>query len=367
MNLLSDIADHLASVNSKNLGLLGGETGRAIFFAQYSKKRNNNECEDLSKSIAARIFEAIQNESFPLYYSNGLTGILCGLNVIEALKINNDYSIDVDKLLNDLEAISIANIRNENNDLLAGSIGIILFFAIFNCHEQFSLVIENLDKSKNCENGMYYWKSYSRQNFDKNYINLGLSHGMAAILSVIGKGYHFLDNNLAVSLLMGVYELYRQNENPDSYYSMFPNGVSKREQAGESRLAWCYGDIGIGLSFLNVGISTSKSIFFDYGLKVLKKTIIRKRNKECLITDPFFCHGSSGVALAYLNAYKLSGELEFLDCANYWYEQTLIIMNQNKWKSYNYGILEGLCGIGLMLLSFESEKNLEWEELLLIK
>ena len=366
MEVLNDIAEYLAGKGNSNISLLGGETGRAIFFSEYGKGRENSYFKKLGQDLALKIENDLANCSYPVIYSSGLCGILCGLNIIESISIGYNCSIDSSEFADDLLQLVNKNVSTNNYDFFTGSTGLMLFFQICLHKTQLSESLEIIDKAKIIRDNLFYWQSYNKKTFEQDYVNLGIAHGMAALFVVIGKSIVITHNENFNSLLKGIYNYYQQNENSQKYASIFPYGVTKNKQNEFSRLGWCYGDVGIGSSFLIVGKCTGNTDFANYGTRILTSAAVRKDLKVNLVSDPFFCHGTSGLMMIFLNAYKLTGEQVFLESCNFWFEKTLYFLKQEKWQDYPTDLLNGLAGIGLALLSFESHENLMWEKLLLI-
>ncbi|MFK8007579.1 MAG: lanthionine synthetase LanC family protein [Saprospiraceae bacterium] len=105
------------------------------------------------------------------------------------------------------------------------------------------------------EDGSLRWV-YTNALEKSSSFNLGMSHGLASTISILCK---FAKNKRfapkSKELLLGAvrYILKNKSENPDSY-SCFPNSIALENNESTklkgSRLAWCYGDLGIGYSLL---------------------------------------------------------------------------------------------------------------------
>jgi hypothetical protein len=87
-------------------------------------------------------------------------------------------------------------------------------------------------------------------------------------------------------------------------------------------LAWCYGDPGIGLSFLQAGLYTNSKVMTEYGIEILDHSSKRICLEENMVYDPFFCHGTIGVSMIFLNAFKITGIGTFKFSSEFWLNKT---------------------------------------------
>ncbi len=95
--------------------------------------------------------------------------------------------------------------------------------------------------------------------------------------------------------------------------------------------------------------------------------------------DACFCHGTSGIAHIFNRMWRETGMPECKDAAAYWIGQTLSLAKfedglagYKTWQGTErgfqneYGLLEGIAGIGLVLLSYHYEIEPTWDECLLL-
>ena len=100
-------------------------------------------------------------------------------------------------------------------------------------------------------------------------------------------------------------------------------------------------------------------------LEVLRGTSRRRELAPNGIFDAGLCHGAASVALMYHYMYGQTGETLFAETRDYWIGETLRMgrleeglagygawhgVEYGGWKR-EYGLLEGIAGIGLMLLA----------------
>ena len=142
-------------------------------------------------------------------------------------------------------------------------------------------------------------------------------------------------------------------------------------------MAWCYGDLGIGIALLQVRKILEKKEYEKKGLEILLKSTQRRNYNETLVTDAGICHGSAGIALIFRRMYYEIGRKEFKEATQYWINQTLHFSRfedglagyktyiKDGWKN-DYSLLMGISGVGLVLLSYLENDKQDWDEMFLL-
>ncbi|SIT96139.1 Lanthionine synthetase C-like protein [Epilithonimonas bovis DSM 19482] len=359
-------------------GYINGSSSKLIFLSNYYKNFESNE-KVLKEiySIRKNLLTAIENNSIPnLTLSYGLSGVLFSLEYSYDL-IGDNSEIELDKDFCDFLILECTNMLYENNfDLLTGGIGILNF--LIDNHIEF-LDSNAIDKVLSAlvekqTNGIWLSKK------DTKKINLGLSHGYISIVIVLLKIHNFFPEKKIEELLTNTLDMTLAFKNNKDANSCFPNFVNNDglKTNKSSRLAWCYGDLGISLLFFLAGKNLSNDFYLEQGKEIIKKINERKDLKQNLIYDASFCHGASGVA-HILNKLLYEYNIPELNpLYDYWIKMTIEMMETNKLLSYepqddniefveNYGLLNGYCGIGMVLIDYITRnKNLSWSNPLLV-
>lgn len=104
----------------------------------------------------------------------------------------------------------------------------------------------------------------------------------------------------------------------------------------------------------------------------------RKDFEKNGIVDAGICHGTAGIAHIFNRFFFETKMPIFKDTANYWIKETLKMATHDDglagYKSFysekewvkEYGLLEGVAGIGLALLSHISDEEPTWDRCLLL-
>jgi lantibiotic modifying enzyme len=395
------------SRNSNHIGVLSGLPGIIIALADYSII--NPITDKPSKELKRYILQSfkILEESSQLTptYCDGLAGYGYFLLKLKKEQIidKNDKELNgqIDAILEETdeilkERISICN-KNGNLDILHGLVGLGFYFIERKSKTEVNDIVKILNnKSSRTEEGYVYWKKLSAYDNYKTIIDMGNAHGISGNIffltkllanpNILTKDSRIIVNDL-IDNSMNFYASRTQNIT-DKIYSFFPSRINhidfeqKKLVPVNSRLGWCYGDLGTLYTLLMTSIQTGRRL--DEKAIVEKLVFVANRRYETEaeehVIDAGFCHGTSGLAILFLNIYDVTNNEVFWEAANYWLKQT--INKKNKMLSEgdidygfvikdssekNYSILEGLSGVLVCYLKFLFSKAPISEELLMIK
>ena len=369
----------------ESFGLYSGKFGILLFLFYYSKFTKNEKHRLLTENYAERLFNQFLSETKIHTFCDGLSGILY---LFEILRDN--YFIDLDisnsQLLLDnyLIARMRFDIQQQSYDFMHGALGVGLYFLKKETNPQ---CIEELlyflyqTAEKETDNQIFKWKS--TLDFEKNLIgyNLSLSHGISSIIiflsRVINSGKK---DEIIMEMLIGSvnYVLSLQKDFSENG-SCFPHYIvsNSSEPVSKSRLAWCYGDLGISMALWQAGNAINNKEWKEKGIETLQHSTKRRTFDESLIRDAGICHGSVGLAMIYRRMYLNTNGNEFQETTNYWINQTLHFsyfedglvgfksLEKDRWKS-DYSLLTGISGIGLVLMSCITEDVYNWDEIFLL-
>lgn len=388
-NKISLIADCLTNHSDPNINLMGGKAGEALFWAYYSLYSDSLKPQLAISSLVPEIFRGINQGNNSPSFASGLAGI--GWS-IEHLKQNGFIDIDTDSVIGNFDDCLNPHMRrflqNGNYDYLHGALGIGLYYSMrtSNSKTKFYItqLVDELEKLGNKTFDTIAWESnLSLVNAGIGY-NLGLSHGIASVISILSRFFvlGISSDKIAYLVKAAVNYLLQNKQDPNIYKYTFPGWISKSESNKSSfgRLSWCYNDLGISLALWQAGQIFDNSLWKQEAIAILLKTTIIKVWDDAGICDAGLCHGTTGIAHIYNRAFKYTGIEDFKESAIYWFEQSLKIAtyddglagykafrsSQNGGMENNYGLLEGISGIGLAMISAVSEIQPAWDNALLL-
>ena len=392
LNDLHQISRTVSAETKTDFGTGGlvGLAGVAMFQFYYSNFTNNNNYADYALENLEKSLEIInKGNGIPSFCSGigGMGWILSHLKQKGFLDTDDSLLADIDEYVYE----AMVNYINERNyDFLHGAIGCGFYFLkryqnsndsrSQNKYKNFlTTLIENLESSSIVIDNQVYWMSVIDESGKRGY-NLGLAHGVASVVNFLSRLYLIKDLRLKVQKMLegGInYILSYRGESKFSC-SNFPSYIDENGKIfWNSRLAWCYGDLGIGLSLYQAGNALDDISLRSTSLAILNHASLRYEAEDTCVADAGLCHGSFGIAQIFNYMYRQTGHLNFRNAYHYWVNDGINQKLQNN-KNIGYrkkttngwvddiSVLEGISGIGLAIISSLSKENISWDECLMI-
>ena len=405
MNKESILLDKLAQIHTilsetvkdeKEIGVLSGMSGIALFHFYYAKFLGEESIADIGVDVITLLFQKINDGySFPTFCS----GIAGAAWAIELLQEEDFIDVNSDELLSELDDFLIHTIKEMETgdnyfDFLHGTLGIGFYFfkryqktqsiELKNTYkEQLLYIINLLENASQKEGNMIKWESYLIRKDKLKGVNLGLSHGMPSIINFLSRlAAHDIFYDQVESLIKNATNFVLHHQNKDtSNSSLFPSWVYEgMDTNANARLAWCYGDLGIGITLWRAGKATNDKELQQNAITILKHSAIRRDRIECNVKDAGLCHGAFGIMHIYNYMYKETKEELFKETADFWIDEGMAMAHhENGYAGYmqwtggenegwrlESGLLEGIAGIGLSIISYLAPFETKWDECLLI-
>lgn len=375
-----------------------------IFLAEVNEIDPDNEWDKINHEYIKKLGEYIESQGIDnISMFSGVSGI--GLAIICSSKngerYNNFQSIlqkeiceVIDIFIDEIN--SCKYVQMSFYDVIQGLSGILNYTISFNSKDMISVsnkIIECL--SRICYNTEYngieiprwyiprenqFLESEKEKYFNGNF-NLGMSHGIAGILTVFCNAYkntNFTSKNLELNIRKLARFLYKFciNENNEVYWggrislNEYETGIITDK---DTRDAWCYGTPGVSYALLLAGKILNEKSYIDIAIKAMKESI----NKERGIYSPTFCHGYSGLAIISKRFFEETGEQVFRDyCINaklriasmYDESAPFGFWNIEKNKKLSFiGLLDGAIGTLLTLIELEFSSKTSWKKAFLLE
>ncbi|MCD6020035.1 MAG: Lanthionine synthetase family protein [Bacteroidetes bacterium] len=381
---VNEIYSVISNKKNKRYSLLGDGAGELLFLYHYAKYKKDNRSREVFEQRLEHFLLNFQNtEAFSL--CNGLMGNVWLLQYFINEGIIDDLLLDIKEDLNH-KFIELSEYLNNLNDYdyLHGLLGVVYCSAytevIVQSNIQQALIkfITTLKK----DGDFYYvtdWMNFaSKENTYDEVINLGLAHGLPSVVSVLSK---LKNNKEYLPYVIGIINLILKSKKSSNNECLFGSVLYDRKLLNKnSRLAWCYGDLGIACMFWNAGIAFNIKDWELEAIDIILHSCNRRDLIETSVSDAGICHGTAGIAHIFHRFYLRTKNEKINDAANYWFNETIKMAKfedgvagykswQNKQGWVNeIGLLEGITGIGLVLLDLlsDDETNLDWDSCLLI-
>jgi hypothetical protein len=390
-NILKKICLKSCSHTQSDLSLYGGVAGEALFLCYYIEYIAKNEIiEEAFEKKTIFLAENnvnITNDTF----CNGKVGVSWLFSFLHKKNIiyTEDKKILCDDIYIDVKKASLKMLEEGNYDFLHGSIGL-FYYLLYNSAEKsfiddcyYENYIGQLEKLQvDSKYGIYVPnKFFSKDEIEKYSINLGLSHGIPSIvkvlLEVFKKG---VAKELTKTIAFNLIDCMLSCMNIDTSVSYFPSAIdiSSKQTSSPSRLAWCYGDLGVAYVIYQAGETFEDNYLKNLAIEILEASTKRKDVKDTKLFDFGLCHGVAGVTHIYYKVWQITKLPVFKRANEYWLSQLLLPAADNNFVPYyekyyppnrtfmkSHSFLEGAVGIAMVLLSYTTE-NTDWDYCLML-
>lgn len=222
---------------------------------------------------------------------------------------------------------------------------------------------------------------YQSAAFPAGLYNLGVSHGAAGVIALLGAACRAGLSVAAGPLLeRAVAWLLARRQAAGEGFS-FSHFYAPGAPAPSCRLAWCYGDAGIATALWLAARATHEPAWEHAALDIALSAAARPP-EDSRVADAGLCHGAAGLAQIFGRLFLETGDERFGAAARLWLERVLKhrtpgqgaggfrswaagLSGVKDWRD-DRGFLEGAAGVGLTLLAAVSSVEPEWDRALLI-
>lgn len=278
---------------------------------------------------------------------------------------------------------SLASLEANNLDLLHGAAGALLYFQEIDQYPFARQRISGLskallDKAHQLDEHAWWENTADARSNPEGLAaarNTSFAHGTSGLIKLLLGLLDFpeVDQPRLRALLHRALTWLAACQSPSpATCSRFPDFAPPRfdERYYRSRLAWCYGDLTIGLTLIDAGLRLDSN-WSKLGREVIAAAAGRETFDQTLVDENTFCHGAAGLAHCFEWVYRKTGEPEAGRAAAFWLNRTLmpdldnVALNQSKPAlPGQYGLLCGNAGVALTLLASIDWKLAGWNRCL---
>jgi lantibiotic biosynthesis protein len=378
-----------------NPSLANGSAGLAILFAYLDRVRCGYRDKETAVYFLDQAMDAASEGPIDSSLYGGVTGIAWAIAHLRGslFEANNDVTEAVDEPLQ--EALSRSPWQGDY-DLIGGLVGIgVYILEELPSSSAFECLVHLVDRlnelARPTPDGITWFTSpdllppWQRELCPNGYYNLGVAHGVPGVIAFLAQAYALDERKVrdvkkvrtkVRPLLEGAVAWLMAQESSSNGDSFFPNWIGPGIAPTSSRVAWCYGELGIAAALLIAGNCLSNANWKREAVRLARRAAARPFDQSG-VTDCGLCHGTAGVSHLFNRMFQASHEPRFKNAAREWLERTLDMRHPevgvagyaafraDHWRN-EIGILEGAAGIALALLAAVTPIEPSWDRILLM-
>jgi len=373
--------------------LAGGRAGLAVLFAYLGQARSGHGDAETAVRFLNNAIEAVA--AFPMSSSlyGGFTGVAWAVAHLQErllLPPEEDPNEAIDELL--MDSLGRSPWSGEY-DLISGLVGLGVYAlerlarpAARACLER---VIARLGEiAEESAEGITWFTppeqlpDWQRERCPEGYYNLGLAHGVPGVIALLGEACAAgVARAEAQPLLEGAVKWLLHQKLPEGAGSSFSSWAGPGVERDASRLAWCYGDVGIAAALLFAARCIEEPTWEREAVQVARAAAERPPEQSGIV-DAGLCHGAAGLGHLFNRMFQATGEPVLGEAARFWLERTLAMRQPGegvagylawaplepgdvKWAA-DPGLLTGAAGVALALLAATTSVEPAWDRMLLV-
>lgn len=397
-SMLEKVNNRIDLDQVENIGIHSGLSGISLFKFYYAQKFTLQDIYDEGADLLENIFKKIdEGYTFPTFCS-GIAGAAWTIQHLAEKDIIDLETTDVLENFDEyLYSFINAEMEQGRSDFLHSTLGVGLYFFrryTFKNTSSFyekslNAILTFLEKTAIQKDQGITWYSRFEDKGGKNISNFSLAHGIISIglfLIKLSTTPVFKDRSDVLLKQLLAYISANKFKPKDQSSSLYPTYILYNNDhtldaiKKDSRLAWCYGDITIGLLFIRAHEQLNDPNYKKLAIEIFEHTLSRKSLEETSIGDSGFCHGTFGLAYLYkvVSRYDTNIKDALALQANYWLKKAFAMNTGTtqceflQWGGVSKtwepqaSVLEGYAGIGLILLGFLDNVDSSWDESFLL-
>jgi hypothetical protein len=353
----------------------------------------------------------IQRDTASLSRRLGLYGGLCGLGwtvehlsrfpsaitteTLDASSIVNEKTItegedqDVDEDLNsDVDGWLRGALQSKqwmgHYDLIGGLVG----FGVY-CFERLPgpqafaglhLILSQLEACSEEIDSGYTWHTrpellppHQLESYPLGYYNLGIAHGVPGVIFLLSElNASNFEPERTRRLLNGAVKWLLSRKRPSERYQRF-GAYEYAKEVRPSRLAWCYGDLGIAHVLIHAGHRVGREDWLLAGRHLVDNCLSWPAENSGVADAPL-CHGAMGVAHCFNRLFQRDGDYRCREAALQWSDRAFSFRDGSPAgfftaktdRAVEFTFLDGVIGVALGLLAALTPIEPRWDRIMLL-
>jgi lantibiotic modifying enzyme len=406
LEAVGSIADSLrdpknAEVEGWSLG--AGPSGIALLFGYRAQAaRDESEAESDAEVAVAYVTQALQavadTPQGPSLYG-GLSGVAWTAQHLKGRLLDDE---DVEEICEVVDRMVLGLLAESpwefDYDLISGLVGFGVYFlerlpgpaAV----EALERIVDHLTALAVSTDAGLTWLSRpellserQRELTPEGHYNLGVAHGVPGVIALLSELFaRGVAAERARTLLEGAVPWLLSQKQPPGLGSVFSSWVGPGLESGRTRVAWCYGDLGLSTTLLLAARCVRAPAWEREAIEIAK-AVARVRWEDSGVMDTALCHGAAGNAHLFNRLFQATRDPELEAAARFWFDKTLelrkpgegvggylnwtVVPDTRRGPNPEFrwnpepGFLTGAAGIGLALLSAACPLEPSWDRVLL--
>ncbi len=375
-----------ASAGISSVSLLSGGAGQVLFYAYLCQYLDENPYGKAFSRLFDENIQRLSAEPTDATLSGGFTGMLwviqhlVGTGLLDADVLDHLHRLNhsvIETLATDAESM--------NFDPLHGLVGKgIYFLACPPTGEREKILTEIVSRLEGFavrvgKNRTWVYPDPHSGTPDSERYSLGMAHGVPGVISFLAKVYQQGIALPVTSQLLEASVGWLLEQEAPVGFSLFPPFAQTGQ---ESRVAWCYGDLGPALALFHAATALNRPDWREKAVAIALHAAGRKISNAGMVEDPVngrvdagFCHGAGGVAHIFHRFFQATRMPAFKHSAQYWVNwglagQPAAEDSRFQFPTYqetgwcwqeNPSLIEGDAGLGMVLLSFLIPEPTGWD------
>ncbi len=380
----------LGGYHNDGFSLSEGGPGLAVHYAFLHRLSGNELYRQYALDYLEEAFAAAGRLKMQPRFYSGLPGLgWAGQLVQTALGLDEDLVEEIDEPL-------VAWAENDppagDYDLIRGMSGLGCYFLARMPRPMaargLGVVVRYLaDQAQERDDGLAWFTpsqvlgSEYRGISPEGHFDIGLAHGAAGAVALLGRiAQAGIEVPLATETILRALTWIAGRERSEGSLR-FPSWIDPLEkQPRPSRLAWCYGDLGVAVGMFDAARRIGRADWQEQALVVARRAA-DVHGDGAKVLDAGICHGAAGAAHIFNRFHQATREPVFAAAARRWYRRTLELrevgqgfagfraffphVNPDEPWMPRPGLLTGAAGIGLALAAAVTDREPVWDRFLL--
>ncbi len=367
-----------------------GAAGIAVFFAYMEAAGVHPRARELASAYLNIAIESLTSQAMAPGLFSGFTGVAWAIQ--HAATVLGEPADDLSEIDSAIETYVGKSPWQDDYDLISGLVGLGVYclerLESETARQPLTLVITRLEElAIHSDEGVCWFTSpemlpqYQQDRYPQGYYNLGVAHGIPGVIAFLARVYAAgIERQRVMPLLDGAVRWLLRQRLPSGKSSNFTSFFDSTDPGEDCRLAWCYGDAGIAAALLLAARCVGNAAWEKEALE-LAGHAARRSPESCGVQDVCFCHGAAGLAHIFNRLYQATHEEQFALASRYWLGRTLQFQkpgtgvagfsvvtadeNLEIVVAGRHGLIEGVGGVGLVLLSLLTSIEPCWDRIFL--